>query len=50
MRNLKDIIVERLVLTKHKNDDVINAKTLKSASTTIVFEFLTEYFIPTTLI
>ena len=31
MRNLKDIIVERLVLTKHKNDDVINAKTLKSA-------------------
>lgn len=42
MRNLKDIIierlnisnnviVERLVLAKHKNDDVINAKTLKSA-------------------
>lgn len=31
MRNLKDIIVERLVLTKHKNDDVINAKTLKTA-------------------
>lgn len=31
MRNLKDIIIERLVLTKHKNDDVINAKTLKSA-------------------
>lgn len=42
MRNLKDIIierlnisnnviVERLVLTKHKTNDVINAKTLKSA-------------------
>lgn len=42
MRNLKDIIcerlnisnnviLERLVLTKHKNDDVINAKTLKTA-------------------
>jgi hypothetical protein len=30
MRNLKDIIVERLVLKKHKND-IINAKTLKSA-------------------
>lgn len=42
MRNLKDIIcerlnisnnviIERLVLTKHKTNDVINAKTLKSA-------------------
>ena len=31
MRNLKDIIVERLVLSKHKTNDVINAKTLKSA-------------------
>lgn len=31
MRNLKDIIVERLVLSKHKKNDVINAKTLKSA-------------------
>ena len=30
MRNLKDIIVERLVLTKHRNY-TINAKTLKSA-------------------
>ena len=30
MRNLKDIIVERLVLSKHKNY-TINAKTLKSA-------------------
>lgn len=30
MRNLKDIIIERLVLTKHKND-IINVKTLKSA-------------------
>jgi hypothetical protein len=29
MRNLKDIIVERLVLSKHKND-IINIKTLKS--------------------
>lgn len=30
MRNLKDIIIERLVLTKHQNY-TINAKTLKSA-------------------
>lgn len=31
MRNLKDIIVERLVLSKHKKNDGINAKTLKTA-------------------